>query len=84
MTQQEVTVRLAAIISTLAETGGAPESAGYIACGMDMGAWEVVRGVLTGAKLVTISAHYMRPTQAGRDLAAKLDAVIANGLNVMR
>lgn len=68
--------KFAAVISTLDETNGAPESSLYIFFDMDMDLWTRVRQVLIESKLVTIRGHYVELTDAGRETARKINAVI--------
>lgn len=85
MSRNELNGYLAAILTTLAEVDiaysikGASESSLYIALGMDMERWEIVKGVLVGAQLVTIKSHYVQLTAKGQDMASKCNAALAKG-----
>ena len=75
MTKEMMLTRIAAIVTTLAETNGTPESMLYIFCEMDMQAYEMIRDVLTRAKLVTIKGNYVTLTNEGKETARKLNEV---------
>jgi predicted transcriptional regulator len=78
MTKNEVLVRVASIVSTLAQTGGSPESMLYIFCNMDMQEWETIRMVLTTADLVKIQGHYVTLTENGKKTAEELNKRLKN------
>jgi predicted transcriptional regulator len=78
MTKNEVLVRVASIVSTLAQTGGSPESMLYIFCNMDMQEWETIRMVLTTADLVKIQSHYVTLTENGKKTAEELNKRLKN------
>ena len=69
--------RIAAILTTLAETGGAIESMLYIFCEMNMDHWQTIRGILLEADYVKIKGHYVTLTAEGRAVAAKLDVLVS-------
>ena len=71
--------RVAAIVTTLEETNGTPESMLYIFCDMDMSAYEIVRDILVKANLVTIKGHYVTLTNEGKSMAQRLNAAIKKG-----
>lgn len=77
MTKNVLLARIAAIITTLAEVDGSPESYLYLACGSDMTCWETVRRILVESGQVTISNHYARITEAGKETAARLNHSLA-------
>ena len=77
MTKEMLLTRIAAIVSTLNETDGSPESMLYIFCEMDMHAYETIRDVLVRAGYVTIKGNYVTLTTLGKETAVKLDAAIA-------
>jgi predicted transcriptional regulator len=78
MTREQINTYLCAILSTLAETNGSPESMLYIGIGMDMNRWEIIRRIMLAGALVEISqAHYVTLTEKGKELAAKIDAALA-------
>lgn len=70
--------KIAAVIATLAETNGAPESSLYIFFGMDMDLWQRVRNVLIEGKLITIKGHYVTLTESGYETARKINARVAS------
>lgn len=77
LNQQRLMVILAAVLTTAAETEPAPfpESAGYMAAGCDMNAWEIVKRVLTEQRLATFAGHDVRLTARGREIAVKCNGV---------
>lgn len=76
MTKNDVLTRVAAIVTTLEETNGSPESMLYIFCEMNMQDYELIRDVLVKAKLVTIKGHYVTLTEEGKKTAQKLNEAI--------
>ena len=79
MDRKELIANVAVVLTTAAETNPAPypESMAYIALGFDIGKWELVKGVLAGAKLATFSGHNIQLTDKGRTMAAKIELAIA-------
>jgi helix-turn-helix protein len=77
MDKKQVLTLVATIITTLAETNGAPESTLYMFVGMDMDKWQVIRNILIDCKFVTISGHYVKLTEQGRATADKLNASLS-------
>jgi hypothetical protein len=71
MSERTVAI-LIAILETLNETDGGPESSIYLAMGCDMSAWEVYRGILVAADWVSIAHHWVSLTDKGRALCADL------------
>ena len=68
---------VAATLSTLAETDGAPETMIYIGvCNMDYGFWETVRTLLVDSGMVNISANYVTLTEQGKATAAKINRLL--------
>ena len=95
MTKDVLLARIAAIVTTLEETNGSPESMLYIfsdmlwllACQINTSNesksqnskhqdYELIRDVLVKAGYVTIKGNYVTLTEAGKETAAKLNAVI--------
>lgn len=76
MTKDMLMARIAAIVTTLADMGGSPESTLYLALGMDMDAWQTIRGIMLRSGLVNISSHYVTLTDSGKVTADRLNAVI--------
>lgn len=78
MDKNYVMVRVAAILTTLLETNGAPESYLYIFMDMDMDKWQTIRRILIEAGFVQIKSNYVTLTQLGIQTAEKLDKAISN------
>lgn len=76
MDKKTLLTRIAAIVSTLAETNGSPESMLYIFCDMNMEAWQTIRHVLVTAGLVVIKGNYVTLTPEGLKTANELNEVI--------
>ena len=65
---------IASILTTLLEVGNSPASQIYLAMGMDLHKWEVVRDLLVGSKMIKVSAsHVVSLTPDGRDLAVTIN-----------
>ena len=77
MTRQDLNVRIAAIVTTLAETDGGPESILYLGLGMDMDLWQRLRQMLVQAGIITVASYYVRLTPKGQTLASQLTAAMA-------
>ena len=78
MTKQEIMLYVAATVATLAETDGGPESSLYLALGGDIQKWNGIKGILTSSGLIEVDRSYwVKLTDAGRDLAAKIAAAQA-------
>lgn len=77
MTKQEANKYLCAILTTLAEVPFAPESSIYLAMGMDLGKWQTIRAILLQAGLATSEGYAMTITAKGRELAAKINQMVA-------
>ena len=78
MDKNELLTRIAAILTTLDETKGSPESMLYIFMGMDMDKWSQVRNILIDADLVQIKSHYVTLTPKGKETAQKLNKAIGH------
>ena len=76
MTREECNALLCAVLSTLAETNGSPESVLYCGLGCDMAKWETLRGIMLAGQLVSITGNYVTLTERGREIAAKIDALV--------
>ena len=76
MTNNDLILRVATIVSTLAEIDGSPESMLYVFCNMDMHGYETARDVLLQMELITIESHYVKLTAKGKDVARKINARI--------
>lgn len=69
--------KIAAIVATLDETNGAPESSLYIFFDMNMNAWTKARSIMIESKLIEINGHFVTLTADGRETARKLNAALA-------
>jgi hypothetical protein len=74
MDRNELNKMLCAIITTLEEVESAPENILYVGTGCDLAKYETVKSVLIGGNLATLDNREMRLTQAGHDMAAKINA----------
>ena len=83
MTSNEVKVRVAAVLSTMVDmeergTSVIPASSVYMAVGMSMSVWELIRDVLVGADLVVYGRdHGLTLTEKGREVGVKCNALLA-------
>ena len=66
--------KIAAVIATLDETNGSPESMLYIFFDMNMDVWTRVRDVLLEGDMITIKGNYVTLTEKGREIARKINA----------
>jgi hypothetical protein len=78
MNKNEILSRVAAIITTLDETNGSPESMLYIFFDMNMDLWTKVRCILVETDLVQIKGNFVTLTANGRATAQRLNKVISN------
>lgn len=76
MDRKQVLTLVAAILTTLAETDGSPESTLYIFCDMDLNKWDTLRGIMVNAGWITVVNHYVTLTEDGRQTAQKIEAAI--------
>ena len=76
--EKSTVAKLAALITTLAEVNGSPESQLYMFFDMNMQLWSEVREVLVSRKLISICNHYVTLTPDGVKLAHKLNDVWGN------
>lgn len=79
MTKNTLMARIAAIVSTLNETSGSPESMLYIFCEMNMDDYQTIRGILVKSNWVTVKGNYVTITESGRGIARQIDSVIKAG-----
>jgi predicted methyltransferase len=77
MTQKEILVRVAAIITALDDTKGSPESMLYIFMDMDMDKWQIIRGILITAKLIKIEGYFVTLTELGLEMAKEIKAKLS-------
>lgn len=78
MNKNEFVAKVAAVIGTLAETNGAPESTLYMFFDMNMDLWNEVRRILIDLKIIKISANFVTLTPKGLEQAQKINAKIGN------
>ena len=77
MSKDVVLTRVAAIVSTLADVYGSPESMLYILCDMNMDDWEIIRDILIRADFVSITGHYVTLTENGKAMAVIINSAIS-------
>ena len=65
--------KIAAIIATLDETNGSPESMLYIFFDMNMDVWTKVKTILIDADMITIKGNYVTLTAKGKETAKLLN-----------
>lgn len=63
---------LIAILETLNETDGGPESSIHLAMGCNLSAWHTYRGMLVAAGWIAIKGHWVSLTDKGRAMCADL------------
>ena len=79
MSRNELIAYVAAILTTLRDLAtDCAESTLYLTVGMDIVKWELLKGVLTGSGLVTISGYRVSLTPKGIETADKCNAVLAS------
>lgn len=75
MDKRQIMTYVAAIVTTLAETGGGPESSLYLALGGDINKWNDIKGLLVSSGLIVVrSDHWVEITAKGRKLAVDIEA----------
>lgn len=78
--KRELLIRVAAILTTLAETNGSPESMLYVAvAGMNITDWQAIRNTMIASGWIKVSAHYVTLTDSGRKIATEINAALAKG-----
>lgn len=82
MTKDLIMTRVAAIVSTLNETNGSPESMLYIFCEMNMDDYQTIKQILVSAGFVSVKSNYITLTAKGKEIAIKLDSVLKGKSNV--
>lgn len=73
MTKQDVTA-IVAILTTLAECEGSPESMIYLAIGADLNRWYQLKAALVSTDLIHEEYNFVTITDKGRVLAEKINA----------
>lgn len=76
LSPNEAMVLVAAVLTTLLETGGSPASTIYLACGMEMRKWEALRDIMLRMDVIKISNHYVTLTEKGTQLATEINSKI--------
>ena len=76
MDKNMLMARVAAILTTLDEVGGTPESNLYLLCGTNMDDYQVLRRILIDAKWVKISNNYVTLTETGKTTAQRINKAI--------
>ena len=81
MTKNELLTRIAATLTTLAETNGSPESMIYLAFGADIHEWNDLKAILLKMDWIKVSAHYVTLTEAGKLKAAEIESAMKKTQN---
>ena len=76
MTKEQM-VLVAAILTTLAEVDGCPESTLYLTVGCDWVKFETIKGILVSAGLINCRGHYVTLTEKCKEIATKLNETLA-------
>jgi hypothetical protein len=77
MNQNEAVAAVAAVLTTLAETDGGPESSCYLALGGKLESWEMIKFIMTRAGWITTRAHWVELTDAGKSKVREIEAALA-------
>lgn len=78
MSEQQVMARVAAILSTLLEAGGGPESSVYLALGSNLSLWQGIKGLMVRSDLIRVDGNsWVELTEKGREIAEQCNAVLA-------
>ncbi len=78
MTLQQIQTRIAAVTSTLVETGPAPASTIYLALGRNIDHWNQLSSIMQQAGLLTVSPyHEVSLTPAGEELGRQCNELLA-------
>lgn len=76
MTIPEIHKYIAAILTTIAETGTAIESYCYLAVGSDIHKWNTLKHVMLESGMVTIKSNVVSLTPKGKELADKCNTLL--------
>lgn len=76
MEKNQVLKLVAAVITTVDEVNFAPESMVYLGLGVNLDQWYTIKGMMTGAGLVTAQYDTLTITPAGHALAQKINAAM--------
>lgn len=77
MNAKELIARIASIVTTLAEQGGAPESTLYMFLDSDLVLWNRIRDAMVTDGTIEVKGHFVTITDKGRAQAAMLEALVA-------
>jgi hypothetical protein len=77
----QMLAKIAAVLSTLKETNGAPESHLYIFFGMDLDLWTRIRDILISENLIQVKGHFVTLTPFGIQKATQIDKVVNKARN---
>ena len=80
MSKDVLVTRIAAIVTTLDDGPGVPESMLYILCDMNMNDWQIIRNILLRCGFVSIKGHYVTLTEKGEVTAMKINSAISKGV----
>lgn len=78
MTKDVLLTRIAAIVTTLDETNGSPESMLYIFCEMNLEDWHTIKQMLISSGLMKCSGFYCSLTEKGKETAKQINSVIGD------
>ncbi len=75
---QQVYSFVAAVLTTLHELNtDCAESTLYLACGMSLSRWDMLRGIMRSADLIDVKSHRVSLTETGRKAAIRLEASLS-------
>jgi hypothetical protein len=74
---KQVMIGTAALLTTLTETGGGPESSLYLAIGSDIEVSNAVTSICARKGWITNRAHWLEITSAGREIANQINAAVS-------
>lgn len=82
MDRNKINAYLCAILTTLLETEAkhpmpAPQTPFYLALGLDLGLWELLRNLLQDGGLVACTTETIQLTPKGRDVARDANALVS-------
>ena len=78
MTQNDLIAAVAAVLTTLHETNGGPESSAYLALGENLNDWHAVKAILIRAGWMTEKGNWLALTPDGTKKAKALAALFAS------
>lgn len=78
MTREQILTRVAAVLTTLLETDGGPESSVYLALGANLSDWMGLKGLMLQSDLIRVDrSNWVTLTEKGRQTAEECNAVLA-------